>query len=208
MAIDNRVLAKGQKCYLRQFSREDVDNWLAWPTYHDPLYSSSYPRPMNRFERDSWYYERTSRYDYMMFAVDDFQNNLVGLITLRNIDKNQSFAVLGISMRPDFLDVGFGTDSLWAFLNYYFDILNFDSMVLDVAAYNLRAQRVYEKCGFVYTGEHWGHFDDYTVFSNNYYKELRHFFRQHGAWVEALYYDMVLRRYDYYQIRRRDISSL
>jgi RimJ/RimL family protein N-acetyltransferase len=203
MIIDNRVLARGHKTIIHQFTREDVDKWMDWPQHPDPLYSSSYPRPMSRYERDVWFSERSSRNDYMMFAVEDLYGNLVGLITLRNIDRNHSHAVLGITIRPETLGGGHGTDCLWAFLGYYFDNLNFDAMILDVAAYNRRAQRVYEKCGFVYTGEHWGHFDDYTVFYNDHYKNLRQFFRQHGVWVETLYYDMILRKYDFHQRKKQ-----
>lgn len=196
---ENQVLAQGEKSRIRHFTRDDVDCWLEWPYHADPLYSASYPRPMNRYERDAWYYERLNRTDYMMFAVDDLQGRLLGLLTLRNIDRQRTHAVLGITLRPEILSYGFGTDSLWAFLSYYFTYLRFDAMLLDVAAYNRRGQRVYEKCGFVYTGEHWGHFDDYTVFSNDHYRGIRQYFRRHGAWIETLFYDMVLRRHDYYK---------
>ncbi len=206
--IDNRVLAAGVKCVVRQFTRDDVDAWLAWPPHLDPLYQSSYPRPMNRYERDAWYYERLNRNDYMMFAVDDKQGRLAGLLTLRNIDRNRTHAVLGITLRPEALNYGIGTDSLWTFLSYYFDVLHFDAMILDVAAYNRRAQRVYEKCGFVYTGEHWGHFDDYNVFIDDHYNGIRQYFRRHGAWIETLFYDMVLRRQDYYKRRQMGLGPI
>ncbi|MEI6042925.1 MAG: GNAT family N-acetyltransferase [Chloroflexota bacterium] len=200
--LDNRVLVTGEKTLVRQFTREDVDAWLQWPSQLDPLYTSSYPRPMNRYERDAWYYERLNRNDYMMFAVDDKRGQLIGLLTLRNIDRSHAHAVLGITLRPEVLSGGMGTDALWSFLGYYFDVLKFDAMFLDVAAYNRRAQRVYEKCGFVYTSEHWGHFDDYSVFANNHYHGIRQYFRRHGAWIETLFYDMILRRQDFYKRRQ------
>jgi len=206
--IENRILAKGVSTVIRPFTRDDVDSWLSWPWHPDPLYQSSYPRPMNRYERDAWYYERLNRTDYMMFAVDDFDGHLVGLLTLRNIDRARTHAVLGITLSYSYLDYGYGTDSLWAFLGYYFDYMRFEAMVLDVAAYNRRGQRVYEKCGFVYTGEHWGHFDDYTVFTNEHYRGLRNYFRRHGAWVEVLFYDMILRRDDFFKRRQLGLSPL
>jgi diamine N-acetyltransferase len=198
----NQLLAQGRKTRIRHFTREDVDKWLAWPHQPDPLYSSSYPRPMNRYERDAWFYERTNRTDYFMYAVDDPEGRLVGLITLRNVDKFHIQAVLGITLRPEALSAGFGTDCLWTFLHYYFDILRFDVMILDVAAYNRRAQRLYEKCGFVHTGEHWGYFEDYSVFINDHYRSIRQYFRKQGAWVETLFYDMLLRRQDFNEHRR------
>jgi RimJ/RimL family protein N-acetyltransferase len=198
----NQLVAQGCKTRVRHFNREDVDKWLAWSQQPDPLYSSSYPRQMNRYERDAWFYERTNRTDYYMFAVDNFEGQLVGLITLRNIDKFRIQAVLGITLRPESLGGGYGTDSLWAFLHYFFDVMRFDVMLLDVAAYNRRAQRVYEKCGFVYTGEHWGYFEDYSVFVNDHYRGVRQYFRKQGAWVETLFYDMLIRRQDFNERRR------
>ena len=192
------VLARGSQSVIRQFNRKDVDRWMDWPIHSDPLYTASYPHQMNRYERDLWCSERTNRQDYIMFAVDDFSGYLVGFITIRNIDRQRIHGVLGITLRPEALSQGFGTDCLWTFLSYYFNFLNFDVMILDVAAYNRRAQRVYEKCGFVYTNEHWGYYDDYTVFTNPHYADLRPYFRMHGNWIETLYYDMVLRRHDYF----------
>jgi diamine N-acetyltransferase len=205
---DNQVIARGSKSQIRLFNREHVDRWMEWPQVLDPLYSSSYPRYMNKFERDAWYYERTNRTDYMMFACEDDRENLMGLLTLRNIDRYRTHAVLGLTMRPENISQGYGTDSLWAFLNYFFETMRFDAMLLDVAAYNRRAQRVYEKCGFVYTGEHWGYYDDYSVFTNDYYRTIRSYFRRHGAWVETLFYDMVLRRYDYYRRRQLGLGPI
>lgn len=204
--IEDRILAKGELTVIRSFSRDDVDKWLQWPPHPDPLYQSSYPRPMNRYERDAWYYERLNRSDYMMYAVDDFNGSLIGLLTLRNIDRARTHAVLGITLSPNALNGGYGTDSLWTFLSYFFNFMRFDAMILDVAAYNRRAQRVYEKCGFVYTGEHWGHYDDYTVFTNEHYRGIRNYFRRHGPWIESLFYDMILRRDDF--LRRSQLGLI
>ena len=206
--LENQVLARGSKTQIRQFSRDHVDRWMEWPPHLDPLYVASYPRPMQRYERDAWYHERLNRPDYMMFALEDFDNRLVGLLTLRNIDRYRAHGVLGLTLRPEVLSGGYGTDGLWTFLSYYFDHLHFDAMILDVAAYNRRAQRVYEKCGFVYSGEHWGHFDDYSVFNNDYYRYIRQYFRRRGAWMETLFYDMLLRRHDYYKRRQLGLGPI
>src|SRR5215212_9734945 len=117
---DNPVLVRGVKSQIRYFTREDVDRWMEWPAHTDPLYSSSYPRPMSRYERDTWFHERLNRPDYMMFAVDDLQGQMAGLLTLRNIDRMRTHAVLGITLRPETLNIGLGTDSLWTFVSHYF----------------------------------------------------------------------------------------
>lgn len=198
---NHKVLAQGRRVRIRTFSRRDVDSWLDWPQQTDPLYLSSYPHPMGRWERDNWFNERSNRYDYMMFALDDMQGRLVGLLTLRNIDRNRIQATLGLTMRPEALGQGYGTDSLYTFLGHFFGPLGFDIMLLDVAAYNKRAQRVYEKCGFTYFGDHWGYFDDYSIFNDPKYAPIRHLFRRNGIWLETLFYDMSLRRNDYLRMR-------
>ena len=189
------IVARGKKTIIRRFEREDVDKRQAWPRHTDPLYSHNDPRPMSGRERDFWFLERTSSSSYRMFAIDDFQGHLVGWLTLRNIDPKSNSSVLGIALNPLWMGMGFGTDSLWAFLDYYFEEAGFAEMRLDVAAFNRRAMRSYEKCGFQYIGQHWTEHPSSLfppVFKDSRYRDVVKFFRRSLLGVEVLYYDMAL----------------
>ena len=194
------IVARGKKTVIRWFEREDVDKRQAWPRHTDPLYSHNDPRPMSSRERDFWYLERTSSSSYRMFAIDDFQGNLVGWLTLRNINPQATTSVLGIALNPLWMGMGFGTDALWAFLDYYFGEAGFKEMRLDVAAFNRRGMRSYEKCGFQYIGQHWTEHPSSLfppVFKDSRYRDVVNYFRRSLLGVEVLYYDMALDRATY-----------
>ena len=58
-------------------------------------------------------------------------------------------------MGIDFVDQGFGTEALTLFLDYYFNMLGYKLLKLDVAAFNKRAIRCYEKSGFQFKFVFW-----------------------------------------------------
>jgi diamine N-acetyltransferase len=191
------IVGRGKKTVVRWFQREDVDKRQAWPRHTDPLYSHNDPRPMSTRERDFWFLERGSSATYKMFAIDDLHGNMVGWLTLRNMNARASTSVLGIALNPMWMDMGYGTDGLTAFLGYYFDEMGFREMRLDVAAFNRRAMRSYERCGFQYIGQHWTEHPSSLfppIFRDTRYKDVVRYFRRSLLGIEVLYYDMAIDR--------------
>ncbi len=194
------IVARGKKTVVRWFQREDVDKRQRWPKHTDALYSHNDHHPMSARERDLWYLERSNSSGYRMFAIDDRYGNLVGWITLRSVNLSTGSTVLGIALNPTKMGMGYGSDALWAFLGYYFGPAHFREMRLDVAAFNYRAMRVYEKCGFRYVGQHWTEHPSYlfpAVFSDGRYRDVRQYFRRSLLGIEVLYNDMVLDKISY-----------
>jgi RimJ/RimL family protein N-acetyltransferase len=204
-----RVVARGRLCTVREFERADVDRWLDWPRHQDPLFHVFNPPPMSTRQRDSYFESRRGASDVRLFAVDDLQGELIGRLNLREIDWFARTAVVGISFRPDRLGQGFGTDSLRAFLYYYFTTLQMMALFLDVAAHNVRARRCYERCGFRHVGDHWGESlpDTAGIFRHPRNAEMRPFFRREGALIRALFLDMVIRPADFDRARREAADS-
>ncbi len=191
------IVARRKKTTIRWFERADVDRRQQWPRHTDPLYSHNDPRPMPNRERDLWFLDRSVSGNYRMFAIDDLHGNMIGWITLRNINTEAGTSVLGIALDPTRMGMGYGTDALMAFLDYYFDIMGFKEMWLDVAAFNRRAMRSYEKCGFRYVGQHWTEHPASVfppVFSDPRYRDVVQYFRRSLLGIEVLYYDMVVDR--------------
>lgn len=191
------IVARGKKTVIRWFERADVDKRQQWPSHSDPLYSHNDPRPMSARERELWFLDRSLSSNYRMFAIDDLHGNLIGWITLRNINPEAGTSVLGIALDPTRMGMGYGTDALMAFLEYYFGPMGFREMWLDVAAFNHRAMRSYEKCGFRYVGRHWTEHPSSAfppVLSDPRYREVAHYFRRSLLGVEVLYYDMMIDR--------------
>ena len=202
------IVARGKKTVVRWFERADVDRRQQWSKHTDPLYSHNDPRPMTSRERDLWFLERTAGASYRMFAVDDLQGELIGWITLRNVNVDAGTSVLGIALEPTRMGQGYGTDALVAFLEYYFGAMGFKELWLDVAAFNHRAMRCYEKCGFRYMGKHWVEHPSSSfppVLSDPKYREVTPYFRRSLLGVELLYYDMMVDRASF--VRRRAMEG-
>jgi len=198
-----RVLARGEKTILREFERADVDRWIAWPSHPDPLFSGYNPPNLSERQREVYYQQRRHSSDTRQYSVDNLNGEMVGRISLREIDWRLQASVLGISFHPERLGQGLGSDALWTFLHYYFVGLRMTTLFLDVAAFNRRAQRVYEKCGFQRCGQHWGEAqtDLPGVFRKSDYDGIRHLFQWDCGLMRPLLVDMVLRRSAWERLR-------
>ena len=201
---ERRILGRGALTVLREFERGDVDRWIAWPRHEDLLFESYNPPALTQRQRDIYYQQRRTSAETRQYSVDDLNGELVGRISLRDIDWRLGAAVLGVSFRPGRLNQGLGTDALRTFLDYYFGPLNMSTLFLDVAAFNTRAYRVYEKCGFRKCGQRWGEpqTDLPGIFRKPEYEGIRHLFMWEYGLMRPLLYDMVLRRAEWQ--RRRD----
>ena len=70
--------------------------------------------------------------------------------------------------------------------------MDFDRMLLSVAAHNVRARRCYESLGFTTVGSHWDAHIGPDVTSQANYASVRHLFRRGPLGLESLFYDMRL----------------
>ena len=201
-----KILAEGRKTILREFVRADVDRWLEWPRHDDPLFHLFNPPPMSARQRDAYWVNHRQSSSTRQFAVDDLAGVLVGKISLREIDWYARSAVLGISFRSDRLGQGLGTDAMNTLLGYYFGPLGMEALFLDVAAYNERARRCYERCGFRHLGQHWGEAspDQAGIFRDPEKERLKPLFHWEHGLVRPLLYDMVLRRAEFERRARSD----
>lgn len=202
-----RVVARGARTVVREFTAADMHRWAAWPVHTDLLFESYNPPRMTRTELEAAFAQKQYSADHRQYAVDDGNGELVGRITLREIDWHCATSVLGVSFRADRLGQGLGSDALAAFLGFYFGPLRMRSLYLDVAAFNVRAQRVYERCGFRRCGQRWGEpqADRAGVFRQPEYDGIRCLFCREHSLIRPLVYDMVLRRDDW--LRRQDAQS-
>lgn len=205
MELVNQLLARGERTAIRRFTRADVDEWVSWPRHRDPLFQDYNSPHLKPRDRDLWYAERAARPDHAMYAIQDADGHLVGRLFLRHIDSVRKSGVLGVDLRSDRLDQGLGTDALRAFNGYFFDDLQQDTLKLDVAAYNDRARRVYEKLGWVRVGQHWNTYPSIFmpgVFEDPAMEPLRPFFRAGPGSISVLHYDM-----DLTQQRWREVNG-
>jgi RimJ/RimL family protein N-acetyltransferase len=193
-APDTRI--KGPRVTIRPLYQADLDVMSTWPEFQDPL-DKLFSWPQRSFRANEiWFSQLVRDRTRVYFAVENESQTLIGRISLREIQGRQS-ARLGIGFRSDYVDQGYGTESLRVFLGYYFLDMGFDQMVLDVSAVNERAIRCYERCGFRYVGSHYqyaGTDDEVAFLQDERYKDVRRFFKREYRQNSMLVYDMMLRK--------------
>ena len=198
MAIaDRETVAAGPRTRVRAFTRADVDAWQTWPDYQEQLLVGTSPRRMSPDQRVRWFDDITQRQRQIPFAVEDERGEMIGRIFLRHVRPEERSAVLGIDLHPAYLGRGYGTESLKAFLQHYFENMGFERMLLSVAAHNLRARRCYESLGFTSVGSHWDAHIGPDVTGQPGFAFARHLFRRGPLGLESMFYDMRLERSDW-----------
>jgi RimJ/RimL family protein N-acetyltransferase len=150
-------------------------------------------------ENGLWYADLVRDRRRVYYAVDDEHQIVIGRISLREIRGRES-ARLGIGFGTQYVSQGYGSEALRLFLHYYFRRLGFERMVLDVAAINVRAVRLYEQCGFDRTKSSYQPLPwnaDTLFLQQEPYRYLRKYVRHDRYRDVVLTYDMVLEREDW-----------
>lgn len=187
----NRVIY-GERVALRPWQRGDTLAQELWPRYTEPFSSL-------------WNIPRVVTYDDLLgrgwsgqrhaWAVEDQQRRLIGRISLREVDLNLASARLGISLSQPYVSQGLGTEAMRLFLDHYFGPLGFARMCLDVAAFNRRAVRCYERLGFSYVESEWrsaGNDPALRLLDDPRFADLQVFFRRNRFETFVEFYEMVL----------------
>jgi RimJ/RimL family protein N-acetyltransferase len=193
---DENVYLIGARVTIRPLRRVDLDIMSAWSPFRSPLDRLFDWPKRSALENEIWFGLLLRDNSRVYYAVENEHQALIGRISLRGIRPTES-ARLGIGFGAGFVGQGYGTESLRLFLRYYFTSLDFERMVLDVAAINRRAVRSYERCGFRYLGSHYqyaGTDRDLEFLQEQRYWHLRRFFKREGHRNLMLFYDMILER--------------
>lgn len=90
------------------------------------------------------------------FAVRDENGRLVGSLYF---EERESGVFYGLGMRPDLTGRGLGLAFVRLGLEFAHEQFPGRPVILDVADFNERARKVYERAGFYITGSHVKHFD-------------------------------------------------
>jgi len=190
----DRVL-QGPRVKVRKFTRQDLDKRCKWLPYEDPLYRHHNIYLFTKGMADRWYKTWVNGRARISFAIEDEKGRMMGQISLREIDRRKGVARLGISLAQDAVGKGYGTEALRVFLEYYFGEMGFRRMVLDVAQYNKRAIRCYEKLGFTVTREFLRkNTFNFRVTGSDRFSDMKPFFilEDGREWIK--YWDMELKR--------------
>lgn len=139
---------KGSRIKIRSLRLEDVYQMRNWGKHDDPLFKDYNFPELNDEETCQWYNYRTSSRNSKCFSVLDEDDRTIGYINIRNIRRIMRTAKLGIVFDPTTINKGYGSEAIMILLDYFFNVMKMKTMYLDVAKFNKRAIKCYEKCGF------------------------------------------------------------
>jgi RimJ/RimL family protein N-acetyltransferase len=151
--MENSFLTGGQ-IYLRPLAEEDLDRCMRW--INDPEITATLGRrlPMSRTLEQEWL---TSQYksdkDFGLAIVIKDGDVHIGNCGLHQIDYQNRNAEFGILIgEKEYWGHGYAPEAAKLILQYGFEELNLHRISLEVYSHNKRAQRAYEKAGFVHEG--------------------------------------------------------
>jgi RimJ/RimL family protein N-acetyltransferase len=178
---------------IRPWNRYDDERSYRWPSYNDPYESIwNLQRAQSPFS-GTWFNDMISSRRH--WAVDSRNGELMGRISLREIDNAKKQARLGITFSAAYVGRGLGTEAMQGFLDVFFGELGFVTMVLDVAAVNERAVRSYRSLGFLVVDSDWRtayYSDDLPRLDNPVYAHLAPHIRPSDGTVAIEFFEMQL----------------
>lgn len=141
----------GQRCYLSPCSMADGEKWAEW--FNDlevalPLGDEAYTPFSAETCRDAVKHV-IEQQEHVFTIVDAETDAPIGRCLLFSIDWVNRHAMLGIFIGEKSLwNKGYGQEAVTLLLDYAFTLLNLNSVMLGVLAYNERAIQCYKKVGF------------------------------------------------------------
>jgi diamine N-acetyltransferase len=163
---------RGRLTVLRAIEREDLDDLWRWANDDAVMHYWAEPYSVVSREELASRYEAglggpTGRAHWLLITTHD--GEAIGRIGYVELDRRNRHAEIALQIgEPGYWGRGYGSDALLAFLGYLFHQLNLHKVWLRVEAFNARAQRAYEKCGFRRDGV----FREHTYLGGRYYDSL------------------------------------
>ncbi len=139
----------GKRCYLSPLDPEDVEKYVIWLNDMEvaQYLTVAYHTISRVVERKTL--EKFCRQGDHFAIVDGKSDELIGGCGLLNLDHINRIAEVGIFIgEKSYWNRGYGEEALRLLLDYGFNILNLNNIMLNVHAFNTRAIRCYRKIGF------------------------------------------------------------
>lgn len=194
---------RGKRIIIRDLQLEDVYEMRGWGTHENPLIEDYNFPPMSDKEIKIWYRMKTNRCLNRYYGIRNEEGKLIGYMGIKGIKLVRRESTLGIVLDPNYVDKGYGTEILDLFLKHYFTEMKMRKMILEVAEFNKRAYRVYEKIGFRPVGYYLDDFFDSGLdLSNPYYLEQKSSFVITDKKIYNYIYKMVLDKKRFFELRK------
>jgi RimJ/RimL family protein N-acetyltransferase len=153
------VVARGRKTVVRRKRLQDAPDEYRWRTDGDlAKFDASRPVqiPAEAYERNWSFDFRFTDMPQRSFAIEDEHGRHIGNVMYYNIDNMRKEAEIGISIGEQvYWSNGYGSDALRSLVRVLLTIGDIRRLYLHTLEWNRRAQRAFEKAGFVHCGTSW-----------------------------------------------------
>lgn len=145
----------GEKVILRAIEPSDIRQLWEWTQDAEVMRYRDYPgppRPLAEAERE---YQDSLCQDTrdLHLAIATLEGELIGETSLRYVDHRAGNADFTIAIgNKAYWGHGYGSDATKALMRFAFQQYNLHRVTLYVHAFNERAVKAYEKCGFRHEG--------------------------------------------------------
>jgi len=140
----------GERIYLSPLNIEDAEKYLEWFCdfrVTDGVGSSS--NLMTLDDEKDWISNTSKGNDYYLAIINSENDNLIGNCSLKSINYKNRIGEVGIFIGNESdRNNGYGAEALRLLLDYGFNYLNLNNIMLTVKSFNERAIKCYEKVGF------------------------------------------------------------
>ncbi|HEY8363288.1 MAG TPA: GNAT family N-acetyltransferase [Tissierellaceae bacterium] len=193
---------KGRRVTIRELQLEDVFEMRKWGKHENPLLEDYNFPDMTDREIRLWYKMKVNSMFNKYYGIRNEHNELIGYMGIKGIKIFRREATLGIVLDPNHVNQGYGTEILDTFLNYYFTQMKMRKMILEVAEFNKRAYRVYEKIGFKPVGYYLDEFFNQNLdLTDPHYLAEKSSFVISGEKIYNYIYKMVLTKKRFFQLK-------
>jgi RimJ/RimL family protein N-acetyltransferase len=159
----------GEKCYLSPLSIEDAERYTEWLNDMEVGQFILAAAQIIDVDKEREILKHLMQNNIIFAIVDKDTNKAIGICGLHDVSNVHRRATLGIFIGDKaYWNQGYGTESTALLADYGFNIMNLNSITLEVVEYNKRAISCYEKIGFKLAGKH----RDYMFMSGKYHNVL------------------------------------
>jgi RimJ/RimL family protein N-acetyltransferase len=146
----------GRKVVLREKRISDAKDDYAWRSDPELARLDAAPPLRLSFSKFMLTYSEELQHSsprQRRFAIETLDGKHIGNCMYYDIDKEKGEAEIGIMLgERSYWDQGYGTDAITTLTRHAFEEAGLKRLYLRTLSWNLRAQKCFEKCGFLSCG--------------------------------------------------------
>lgn len=144
----------GKRLYLSPINLEDVETYTKWINDLEISVNLGNADGIYSIQKEKEALEKINKEGYNFALIDLKKDKLIGNCGLLNVDMKNRVAEIGILIgNRKYWDKGYGKEGMELVLDYAFNILNLNNVMLKVYDFNKRAIKCYKKVGFKLVGK-------------------------------------------------------